>query len=150
MKRRTHFIAFVVAAAVVFVLAPGCVSTPQSRIQKNPDLFNSFPPEVQENVKQGRIAVGYTRDMVLIALGAPARVLMRMTEAGQTEVWVYSNTRYVADYRSRPAAFWYRDSRGRLRQGVDWAWMDAGGQQEYETLRVEFDGDKVKAIESLR
>jgi hypothetical protein len=30
---------------VILLLAAGCVSTPQSRIQKEPQLFASFPPE---------------------------------------------------------------------------------------------------------
>ena len=80
--------------AAVCMLGSGCVSTPASRIKANPSLFASFPPQVQEQVRKGAVAVGFTEDMVRMALGDPDRVILRTTAALQTKIWVYTDVRY--------------------------------------------------------
>ena len=57
-------------------------STPESRIKKNPELFNSFAPEVQAKVREGEIDIGFTQDMVRIALDRPDRSYTRSTAGG--------------------------------------------------------------------
>ncbi len=137
------------ALMLCLLMVSGC-ATPAYRIKKNPELFASFPPEVQEAVRQGRIEVGFTRDMVRMALGAPDRVRVRRTAEGLTEVWVYTGIRHVSALTPVESGYWYRDRRGRLRRGYDWLWSDTWYRYEYEVLRVEFEGDQVRAIESLR
>ena len=68
--------------------AAGC-STVDSRIAKNRDLFNSWPPAVQEKIVVGQIDLGFTADQVRVALGAPDRVFTRTTADGTSEVWSY-------------------------------------------------------------
>jgi len=133
----------------VFVLGAGC-ATPASRIKRAPDKFAAFPPQVQENVRKGEIAIGYTRDMVFIALGAPHRVYDRTTAAGEAETWAYTGVRYSTRFRPVDATYTYRGADGRLHWGHNWAWVDVSDRDEYETLRVVFENEKVATIERLR
>ena len=45
-----------------------CVSTPASRIQKNPALFNSLPPSQKTLVEAGQIAEGMSPSVVFLLL----------------------------------------------------------------------------------
>jgi hypothetical protein len=140
------------AACLLFaaaVLVPGC-ATPVSRIRRNPETFAAFAPEVQENVRQGRIRVGYTVDMVFIALGAPDRKYERLTEGGSTEIWTYTGAYYTTDSTPVEARCWVRGAHGGLHLFRDRVWADISVRHEYATLRVEFRDEKVTAIETLR
>lgn len=134
--------------ALVLLLA-GCAS-PAYRIKKNPELFASFTPEVQEKVREGRIDIGFTRNMVLIALGPPARIYTRTTSGGETEIWSYADIRYETESVPVQTTYWYHDSTGRLRLGHDWSWMDVSRRRAEESLRVEFSENKVAAFETLK
>ncbi len=136
-------------AIPILALLTGCAS-PEARIKKNPELFNSFPPDVQERVRKGDIDIGYTKDMVTIALGEPNRVYSRQTESGLVEVWSYTDfytksDRQRVDVRSR-----VRDSSGSYRTVSDWVWVDVDQRTEFEHLRVELRDEKVIAIERLQ
>ena len=74
------------AAAALALLA---CSTIDSRIHKRQALFDSYPPDVQHNIRNGRIEVGYTPEMVAMALGEPDRKVEAQTEDGVAEVWTY-------------------------------------------------------------
>ena len=54
------------------LLLAGC-ATPEKRIQQNQDLFDSFPVAAQARIRGGQIDLGFTPDMVRIALGDPQR-----------------------------------------------------------------------------
>ncbi len=140
-----RWILLVVLPALLAVA--GC-ATPDSRIKKNPELFASFPPDVQETVKAGNIEVGYTEDMVQIALGRPDRLYSRRTKDGETTVWAYTATDYSSDRQRVKADFRYRDSSGRYRDTSDWVWVDVRQEKEYDRLRVEFRSGVVTAIET--
>jgi len=112
-------------------------------------MFASFPPEVQEKVRQGKIEMGFSRDMVFIALGAPHRVYARQDGGGATEIWSYEDCSYETDFVPVHRTYWYHDAEGRLRLGHDWFWADVQRKRAEEALRVEFDDDKVTAIEAL-
>lgn len=76
------------AAGLALTLLAAC-GTPQSRIRKNPGLFASWPPEIQSRVKAGEVDVGFTAEMVRMALGSPDQKFMRTTETAAEEVWIY-------------------------------------------------------------
>lgn len=119
-------------------------STPESRIEKNPALYSSFSPEVQANVKKGKIEIGYTYDMVYVAWGQPSRK-KTITEANvQREVWVYlsANEQFDGydfievprvDGQGRPAGV-YLDQRPRYKTVY------------YERASVTFTSGKVSKI----
>ncbi|HWZ96109.1 MAG TPA: hypothetical protein VNW30_13010 [Opitutaceae bacterium] len=64
-------------------------STPDRRIQENPETFNHCTPQQQELIKQGKVAVGFDEEMVRLALGDPDRIATRTDASGQSEVWHY-------------------------------------------------------------
>lgn len=133
----------------VALLLAGCAS-PAYRIRKHPELFASFPPEAQAKVSEGRVEMGFTSDMVFLALGRPNRVYTRHTDAGDSLIWSYSRQRYHSSWRPVGTVHYRRDRRGRLRPYRGWTWVDAGYFSEYEALRVEMTNDTVSAIEVLQ
>lgn len=126
----------------------GCTS-PAHRIKKNPEMFNSFPPAVQEKVQKGEVDVGFSADMVFIALGLPDRKYQRTTAEGTKEVWAYVDYRYKYEQQLVRGNFRYRDANGRMRTTTDSVWVDVQTKTEFERIRVEFQGDKVAAIDRL-
>jgi len=78
-------------AALVCALALAGCSTPDSRIEKSSATFASFPPAVQAKIRAGEVEVGFTSEMVQLALGKPDRVYRRQTAEGETEVWAYAD-----------------------------------------------------------
>jgi len=75
-------------AALCVVLLAAC-STPASRIKHKKEAFAAYPPEVQQKIKAGRVDVGFTPEMVELALGRPDMRYTSTTEGGSTETWVW-------------------------------------------------------------
>ena len=119
----------------------GACSTPQSRIGSNRPLFEKFPSEVQEKIRAGRVDLGFTPEMVRMALGEPARQLTRKTETGETEVWIYSD--------DRPQfSFGFGVGSGGRHGGVGLGMeTNTGGYEPDERARVEFRDGQVERIE---
>ena len=138
---------FVLLAALLLV---GC-ATPEARIRRNPALFASFPPEVQARVRQGHIALGFSQPAVRMALGDPDRVYHRITSTNTAnEVWAYTSY----DYRSDPQFVTVLSPVSDLRMfstvSPNIVLVDVQQRTEFESLRVEFEGELVKAIEALK
>jgi hypothetical protein len=132
---------FVIAA--VLLLMSGCVTT-ESRISRHQAAFDTWPAEVRDKVRAGRVDVGFTQEMVQVALGDADRKSTRTTAAGTDEVWAYFDRRPKFSFG--------------LGMGV------AGGSTAYgggvvvgdsrflddEFLRVIFEGGRVVAIETRK
>ena len=73
------------AAALVLVAC----NTIDSRIGRQQALFDSYPPNVQQNIRNGVIEADYTPEMVVMALGKPDRKAEMQTQDGVAEVWTY-------------------------------------------------------------
>jgi hypothetical protein len=86
---RTRSFAALLGIAAMAVMA---CSTTDSRIRSQQDLFDSYPPEVQQNIRNGIIEVGYTPEMVVMALGEPNHKEVTELEDGLAEVWTYSKS----------------------------------------------------------
>ncbi|MDB6167152.1 MAG: hypothetical protein JWM88_16 [Verrucomicrobia bacterium] len=74
------------------LLNAGCTAlTPSAqtaaRIHEKPGVFEGLPAEAQSNILGGAIELGYTGDMVYLALGRPKRVLR--SADGQRSMWTY-------------------------------------------------------------
>ncbi len=76
-------------AAVVLALAAGCtsVSTSAQRREEKAAKLVSLPAEQRQKMEAGVVEVGYTADMVYVALGRPDSV--RVTADGRTGIWTY-------------------------------------------------------------
>jgi len=131
------------------LVVAGC-ATPSSRAREHADLFKTFPLEVQQNVRQGHIELGYTRDMVMIAKGVPDRKYRRATAEGSTDIWSYVGTETESEMKRVQGRFHFTDTDGRPRTVNDDVVAEVQHRREYERLRVIFDLDGVVAIERLR
>ena len=76
---------------LVCALAVAGCSTPASRIEKNSAAFAGLPPAAQAKIRAGEIEVGYTPEMVAMALGRADRIYRRQSAEGETEVWAYAD-----------------------------------------------------------
>jgi len=137
----TPFSRFLVVAGLA--LLAGC-STPQTRIERNPQIFSTLSPSDQDLIKQGKIAVGFTPDMVKLALGDPDRILVRTDATGSNEVWSYTT------YETDDGALLYRGYYHRFYRWGDpyFPYYTAfPARREHEVFRVIFNGGRVASIE---
>ncbi len=81
---------FMLAASLGFLA--GCQSV-DDRIKQKPEVFAGLDAATQDKIKQGIIDLGYTHDMVYLALGAPDQKRESVSAAGLTTIWIY-NTYY--------------------------------------------------------
>jgi hypothetical protein len=80
------------ASLALALLVPGCETKNLSaRIQEKSAVYASLTPEQRKNVESGTIEVGYTSDMVYLALGSPHQVQTKDTPEGKAEMWSYTN-----------------------------------------------------------
>jgi hypothetical protein len=70
------------------VLAGGCASGQMSRIDKNRDLYETWPIEIRQAVLDGKVEPGMNVDMVKVAWGEPSQIT---TSPAGDEIWVYSS-----------------------------------------------------------
>jgi major membrane immunogen (membrane-anchored lipoprotein) len=144
MKKR--FKLFVITATLFLASCAGL----DSRIKKNPEMFARLSAEQQSRVKEGKVQIGDSRDMVYLAFGQANRSYSRTTEHGVAEVWAYTRTDYRVEPKMVRGTYHYRDEKGRLRTGTDTTWVDVEHREEYDAVRVEFSGDRVSAIDRIK
>jgi hypothetical protein len=125
------------------VLIAGCATqSPDQRIAREKELFESYASDVQQSIRAGKVEVGFTEDMVRMAMGNPDRIVNRITEETNERVFIYT--------RSRPSfSFGIGGSRGGGRTGVGTGvGVSTGGNTE-ETHRVIFRDGAVYAVEEM-
>lgn len=131
------------ALGVALAAGAGCTS-PESRIQRNPEVFARLSPTEQEMIRHGQVGLGFTPEMVKLALGDPDRVLQRTDQSGTSEIWSY------VSYEGPDGIILYRGWYHRY-----YAWGDPlfpyytsyAGRREREHFRVVFKDGKVISIE---
>ncbi|WP_395752380.1 hypothetical protein [Prosthecobacter sp.] len=72
-----------------------CSSTPQTRIEKNPQLFSKLNAQDRSLVSKGLIREGMTRDAVFLAWGRPDAVSVGVSRGRSGESWTYEGQRPV-------------------------------------------------------
>lgn len=70
-------------------LSGGCVA-PDARLGRNPELFARLTAEQQTTVRRGEVAIGFTPEMVRLALGEPDRI-QEQPDLQNREVWNYNS-----------------------------------------------------------
>ena len=76
------------------LLLTGC-STINSRINEKGSVFYSLDADTRAKIEHGDIALGFTPDMVYMALGKPDTKRFRTTADGQSETWNYGAYYYA-------------------------------------------------------
>lgn len=133
---------FLILLPLVFFSA--CATTPQQRIAQNESYFAALSAEDQERILNGEIAIGFSFEMVHLALGTPDRIQRRVTAEEKETHWIYLGSFLVVDsYHVRDFA---RFSRAYHNQRID-----RTRQHFYERMRLVFrDGVLVEFGESRR
>jgi hypothetical protein len=85
----------IIAACSALLMAACAPSTPQTRIQQEPQKFEALSSKHRELVQQGQIERGMTPDAVYLAWGPPARTFQGSKNGRFTERWDYAGTRPV-------------------------------------------------------
>lgn len=125
-------------AIALALLWTGCATTPADRIKQNPALFSSFSSEVQEQVQQGKVNIGFTTDMARLALGKPDRILLRKDLEGTTEVWQFlGRTTTTERQRVEGDSIRLRTPDGYYTTSGDF-WINVRQTQEYVRMQLEF------------
>ena len=128
------------------VLLAGC-ATPAKRIEQNQELFDSFPVAAQARIRGGQIDLGFTPDMVRIALGEPQRKTLRRSGAGDLEIWFYLDSIRRYDRQRVDIDGLSLSGPGGLRSLGGSAWINVEQSREIVRVRVEFQNGAVAAIE---
>ncbi len=81
--------AFFLVLALLFLLQIGCTKS----IRYTEDEIKNFPPEIQDNIRKGEIALGMTSQQVRYTWGSPDSIKFLEPMNGKTrEEWIYSKT----------------------------------------------------------
>ena len=128
------------------VLLAGC-ATPAKRIEQNQELFDSFPVAVQARIRGGQIDLGFTPDMVRIALGDPQRKMLRRESGGETEIWLYFDSVRRYDRQRVDVDGLSFAGPGGIRSLGGSAWINVEQIRDFVRTRVEFRNGAATAIE---
>lgn len=137
---RSAFTNIKTLSVLMFGLFLAACATPAKRIQSNPEQFAGYPPEAQGAIREGKIALGFTPDMVEMAKGCPGRRYSRQTPDGTIQIWSY--------VRAYPYTVSQSVYVGGRRGGTEW--IDVTMTREVEELRVEFSDGKAVVIEERK
>ncbi|QYM77779.1 hypothetical protein K0B96_10640 [Horticoccus luteus] len=136
------FISLFTVALLALGLA--ACSTPDARIQRNPEIFARLTPAQQEMIRHGQVGLGFTPEMVRLALGDADRVIQRQDETGTSEIWSY------VTYDGPGGMPLYR---GWYHRYYDWNdvrypyYLNYPARRDREHFRVVFQDGKVTSIE---
>ncbi|HYC70760.1 MAG TPA: hypothetical protein VEB66_06105 [Opitutaceae bacterium] len=132
--------------ALGLAVLAGC-TTPEARIRRNPELFGSLTTEQQDLIRRGQVAVGFTAEMVRLALGEPDRLATRRDADGTSEVWHYVT--YELPTGSPLYRGWYH--RYYMWRDPLYPWyLDSDTRRERERFSVVFREGTVTALEHER
>ena len=144
---------FVCAFLGLLALALTACSTVQSRIEEKQHVYNTLDPQTQARIREGLVDVGYTTDMVYMAMGAPSERRERVTEGSHETTWIYSA--YYQEYEGsrmvgyRRHVYFDRVHRA-YRVYYEPVHADLYSEQEEERTRIVFLDGRVTAIEQVK
>lgn len=136
----------------LLLFSAGC-QTVETRIKEKPAVFAGLDKTTQDMIKQGVIGIGYTEDMVYLAVGSPDQIRESVTTSTRTLIWIYNSYTsyydgaYMMGYYGygypypyyRPYAYYFAPPFG------------AGYRTEKEErIRVTFNDGKVTTIDQVK
>jgi hypothetical protein len=154
MKTRLPLLAL---AAAALLFTAGCQSV-DNRIKEKPDVYGKLDPAAQDKIKQGIIDIGFTEDMVYLALGRPDQKRESIRANGTSTIWIYNT--YYDRFDSMPPYGWggyrrgpYYDPffRGYPYRMYDRPYFfDSYVEEKEERIRVVFRDGKAVVIEQAK
>ena len=129
----------------------GCLTQRQlieRRIGEKAGFFATLPAESQQRLREGHVATGDSRDAAWIVYGKPDRVFQKTTASATNEVWSYISQEISDRDELRPACYPIRTSDSKSIWRLDSINTKPTRFDTYEYLRIEFDGDRVSAIQT--
>jgi hypothetical protein len=141
MKSSASFIV-TCSVLVAAIMLAGCASTPERRIARNPDLFASFPTDVQERVRAGQVELGFSPEMVSLALGRPDSRVTQRSERGEKVIWYYEG-RYLTTDTVRVHDY------GRFSVRDPVIYVDRTREHRYTRARLEFVDGRLTTIQQV-
>ena len=146
MKKLLHLPLF---AALALLL--GACSTIDSRINEKSDAYYNADEATRAKLDQGQIDIGFSPDMVYIALGQPDSKRQRVTADGVTETWIYSTyyDRYEGTAHTGYRRWVVPTARG---YRVYWepVYRDVYSERRDDNIRVTFQNGRVSTIDTAR
>jgi endo-alpha-1,4-polygalactosaminidase (GH114 family) len=140
---------FMLAASLGFFA--GC-QTVESRIKENPETFAQLDKATQDKIKHGIIDLGFSEDLVYLAIGKPAQKRKSVSATGQTETWIYyaaselrANIIHNGYYRK-----YYDQKLGVYCDEYVPATFEDGIPEKRERIQVVFQDGKVSLIEQTK
>ena len=149
MKPRFLAVTF---AALALVFAAGCQNV-ADRIKEKPEVFAKLDRVIQEKIKLGIVELGYSPDMVYLALGEPSEKRETIAEAGRSETWIYSTyfQRYDGTAFVGYARRVYFDPGTKsYRTFYEPAYSDVYREGKEDHIRIVFKDGKVTVIEQVK
>lgn len=149
MKTRL-FTSLLALGTLLFVT--GC-QTVDDRIKEKPDVFAKLDAATQDKIKQGIIDLGFTPDMVYLALGKPDETRETISAEGRSLIWIYNT--YYERYDGTHFAGYYRrvyyDPAIRsYRVFYNPVYAEAYRPEKEERIRVVFKDGKTSVIEQTK
>ena len=130
----------------------GCQSV-DDRIKQKPEAFAAADKATQDKIKQGIIDLGYTTDLVFLALGEPDQKRESISATGKTVTWIYNTyyTRYegtqMIGYNRR---VYFDPFLKTYRVYYHPAYVEAYRDEKDERIRVVFKDGKATVIEQSK
>ncbi|QYM79314.1 hypothetical protein K0B96_01460 [Horticoccus luteus] len=147
MKRIVLFL-----AAFSALLLAGC-NTLNHRIEQHAAMFNALDAPTQAKLRAGTVEIGYTTDMVYVALGAPDESRDNVTAKGRTTDWIYNS--YSQDYVGTANVGYRRYVSYNKKTGQAVVWIEPVYRDVYRDrieprIRISFKNGRVSAIEQVK
>lgn len=143
---------FYLLPLALLALLAGC-STVDKRIQEKSSVFAGLDAATQEKLRQGVVEIGYTPDMVYIALGQPDDKREKVSATGREITWIYSS--YTQEYAGTGVAGHRRTLvRDPATQRTYIMWepvvVDVYNNRIDDRIRISFRDGKVTVIEQAK
>ena len=84
-------------SAAFFLSGCDVASGVNARIQEKAAVFAGLTAEQKKAIENKSIEVGFTADMVYMALGNPSKVKEKASGDGKVTMWTYNNYSSIAD-----------------------------------------------------
>ena len=143
---------FILSLATLVLGLAGCQNV-ESRIKQKPEVFAKLDVATQDKIKQGIIDLGFTEEMVYLALGDPDQKKESVSATGQTLTWIY-NTYYERydgmNHLGYRRQVYFDPYLNTYRIHYHSAFFDSYVTEKEERIRIVFKDGKVSVIEQTK